>query len=231
MKNLSNIRRITLCIFSLCLSVTKLHAQDPEQGFLNVANIVPSDKKCKISIMGKDLVPGGLNGVESTGWFIVPAGEHPMTLEIEGYKPANGVIKVTANVSSLYVIFLQQIGEKKDKDDKEIPPSVRIKKCEPFELTKGYYLKAMSLCPADERFDVGPNVLRLSLFGTQEIAGWNGGAFKVTHDKSEIGSCAGSQEKGSYYLLLGTDHKGKYCSLLVRNEKQELPPWMKKKEK
>ena len=45
MKNLSNIRRITLCIFSLCLSVTKLHAQDPEQGFLNVANIVPSDKK------------------------------------------------------------------------------------------------------------------------------------------------------------------------------------------
>jgi hypothetical protein len=212
-------------------SYATLHAQDPEHGFLNVANIVPSDKKCKITIMGKDLVPGGLNGVESTGWFIVPAGEHPMSLEIEGYKPASGVITVTANMSSLYVIFLQQIGEKKDKEGKEIPPSVRIKKCEPFEQTKGFFLKAMSLCPDDERFDIGPHALRVNLFGTQEITGWNGGAFKVTHEKNEIGGCAGSQEKGSYYLLLGTDHHGKYCSLLVRNEKQELPPWMQKKEK
>lgn len=152
-----------------------------------------------------------------------------MTLQIEGYQPASGTITVKPNLSNLYVVFLQQLEKKVDKDGKEIPPQVRIKRCAALQETKTHFLKVMSLCPGEERFNVGPHALNLKLYGMQEIAGWNGGAFAVKHGNKSIGSCSGAQEKGSYMLLLGTDHKGKYCSLLVRNEKQELPPWMKKK--
>jgi hypothetical protein len=69
------------------------------------------------------------------------------------------------------------------------------------------------------------------MFGTQEITNWNGGAFALKHGDEIIGTCSGSQEKGSYYLLIGTDHRKAFASLLVRNEKQELPPWMKKPQK
>jgi len=225
-------RKLCNYLILAVLGLSPLGAQtDVEQGFLNIANLAPSDKPCKITIAGKDLVPGGLKSIESTGWFIVPVGEHPMVLEIEGHKKASGVITVSPNLSSLYVVFFQQIGEKTDKEGKEIPPQVRIKKCEAFEESKGHLLKAMSVCPDEERFDIGPHVLRLKLFGTEEVAGWNGGAFSVKHGNDVIGSCSGSAEKGSYLLLMGTDQKGKYASLLVRNEKQELPPWMKKEKK
>lgn len=213
------------------LSAFSLFAQETEQGFLNIANVAPTDKPCKITIMGKDLVPGGLKGVDSTGWFIVPAGEHAMTLQIEGYQPASGTITVKPNLSNLYVVFLQQLEKKVDKDGKEIPPEVRIKRCAALKDAGSHYLKAMSLCPGEERFNVGPHVLDLKLYGMEEVTGWNGGAFTVKLGNKNIGSCSGSQEKGSYMLLFGTDHKGKYCSLLVRNEKQELPPWMKQKNK
>jgi hypothetical protein len=221
-------RIIILCatLFSLPL----IWAQE-EQGFLNIANLVPGDKPCNIHIAGKELVPGGMKSIESTGWFIVPAGEHKMSLTVEGYKTAAGSITVTPGVSTLYVVFLQQIGDKVDKKGEPNPPQLRIKKCEPFAETNGHYLKAMSFCPDEERFDLGPNVLRMKLFGTQEIANWNGGAFAVKHGNNIIGSCSGAQEKGSYYLLIGTDHRKNFASLLVRNEKQELPPWMKKPQK
>lgn len=218
-------RALILCL-TLC-AVSFLQAQE-EQGFLNIANLVPGDKPCQIQIAGKELVPGGMKSIESTGWFIVPAGEHKMSLAVEGYKTAAGSITVSPGVSTLYVVFLQQIGDKVDKKGEPNPPQLRIKKCEPFEETKGHYLKAMSFCPDEERFDLGPNVLRMKLFGTQEISNWNGGAFSVKHGNNIIGSCSGAQEKGSYYLLIGTDHRKNFASLLVRNEKQELPPWMKK---
>jgi hypothetical protein len=219
--------------FILCLTLCALpfiQAQE-EQGFLNIANLVPGDKPCNINIAGKELVPSGLKSIESTGWFIVPAGEHQMSLAVEGYKTAAGSITITPGVSTLYVVFLQQIGDKVDKNGNPNPPQIRIKKCEPFAETKGHYLKAMSFCPDEERFDLGPNILRLKMFGNQEITNWNGGAFALKHGNEIIGTCSGSQEKGSYYLLIGTDHRKAFASLLVRNEKQELPPWMKKPQK
>ena len=206
-----------------------LSAQEGEFGFLNIANMIPSDKSCAITIGGKELVPGGLKAVSSTGWFIVPKGDHSMTLEVEGYKSVSGTIKIETNISTLYVAFLQQIGAVKDADGKENPPQVRIKRCEAVAEQKGHYLRAMSFCPLPETFQIGPHSVALELFGHQEISNWNGGAFQVTRGTQSIGSCAGAQEKGSYYLLIGTDHKSTYSTLMVRGEKQELPPWMKQK--
>jgi hypothetical protein len=208
---------------------TLLRGQEGEFGFLNIANMIPDEKPCSITIGGKELVPGGLKAVSSTGWFIVPKGEHSMTLEVEGYKAASGTIKIETNVSVLYVAFLQQIGEKKDEKGKENPPQLRIRRCEAFAEQKGHYLLAMSFCPEPETFQIGPHKMALDLFGTQEVTNWNGGAFNVLHGQNTIGSCAGAQEKGSYYLLIGSNHKSTMASLLVRGETQELPPWMKQK--
>lgn len=206
-----------------------LSAQEGEFGFLNIANMIPANTPCAITISGKELVPGGLKAVNSTGWFIVPKGEHSMKLEVEGYKAASGTVKIETNESVLYVAFLQQIGAAKDADGKENPPQVRIRKCEAFAEQKGHYLRAMSFCPEPETFQVGPHSMTLELFGSQEISNWNGGAFQVTHRNQTIGSCAGAQEKGSYYLLIGSDHKSNFATLMVRGESQELPPWMKQK--
>ena len=219
--------RILLLLLVALLS--PLSAQEGEFGFLNIANMIPSEKSCNINIGGKELVPGGLKAVSSTGWFIVPKGEHSMTLEVEGYKTASGTIKIETNVSVLYVAFLQQIGAKKDDEGKEIPPQLRIRRCEALAEQKGHYLRAMSFCPEPESFQVGPHKMVLELFGSQEVSNWNGGAFQVLHGSTTIGSCAGAQEKGSYFLLIGSDHKQTTASLLVRGETQELPPWMKQK--
>jgi len=204
-------------------------AQEIEQGFLNLVNMVPNHKPCAITIGGKELVPGGLKEVSSTGWFIVPKGNHSLTLHIEGIKSAKGTITLDANESVLYVIFLQQVSSQKKDDGKETPPELRIKRCTPLAEKKGHQLQVISLCPETEHFQIGPNQLTLDLFGTQDIANWNGGAFTVVHREKTIGSCAGSQEKGAYSLFIGSNHKRTLAALLVRNEKQELPPWMKPK--
>jgi hypothetical protein len=203
--------------------------QEIEQGFLNLVNMVPNHKPCSITIAGKELVPGGLKEVSSTGWFIVPKGSHAMSLEIEGIKSAKGAVTLDANESVLYVIFLQQISSKKDENGKLPPPELRIKRCTPMDEKKGHQLEVISLCPETENFQIGPNQLTLELFGKQDIPNWNGGAFNVLHREKTIGSCAGSQEKGAYTLLIGSNHKRTLAALLVRNEKQELPPWMKPK--
>lgn len=219
-------------IFTLVVSLVLMlpgAAQDIEKGFLNIVNMVPNYKPCAINIAGKELVPGGLKEVSSTGWFIVPSGSHKMTLEIEGLKSASGSIMLDANESVLYVVFLQQIGNKIDDDGKPRLPEIRIKRCTPMAEKKGHQLEVISLCPETENFQIGPNQLTLELFGKQDVPNWNGGAFNVLHREKTIGSCAGSQEKGAYTLFIGSNHKRTTAALLVRNEKQELPPWEKPK--
>lgn len=213
-------------IFSLAAS----YGQESGQGFLNIANLIPAKEKVVITIMGKDLVPGGLSSIQSTGWFIVPSGSHSLSLACEGYKSASGAISIEDNISTLYVIYLEpNRKDKKDQEGKTLPPQIRIKRCPAIDIKKEHYLEVMSVCPDDETFQIGNKTMLLAPFTTQEIPGWRGGAFDVQYMKSEIGSCAGSQEKGSYFLLIGTDLSGKYSSLMVRNEKQELPPWIKEK--
>lgn len=204
-------------------------SQDMEHGFLNLANMVPNAKACKVIIDGKDLMPGGLKSIQSTGWFIVPKGAHQLSVEIEGYKSAKGSINIDPDETVLYVIFLQQIGSKKDDAGNERPPEVRIKRCGPQPYAKGHKLQVMSFCPEEELFEIGSQKINLALFGTQDMPTWNGGAFDVMHKNKVIGGCPDSQEKGAYILLIGSNHKRTCSALLVRNEKQQLPPWMKPK--
>jgi hypothetical protein len=218
-------------ITSLFLSAMTLSgwAQEIEHGFLNLANMVPHTKACKITIDGKDLMPGGLKSIQSTGWFIVPKGAHQLSVEIEGYKPAKGNVNIDPDETELYVIFLQQIGAKKDDEGNERPPEVRIKRCGPQPYQKGHKLQVMSFCPEAETFQIGSQEISLELFGVQDMPTWNGGAFNVMHKSKVIGGCPDTQEKGAYILLIGSNHKRTCEALLVRNEKQELPPWMKPK--
>jgi hypothetical protein len=198
-------------------------AQQPEVSFLNFANMVPNAKACKISFDDKDLMPGGLKSIEATGWFMVPKGSYKVTVEIEGYKPAKGSITTNPDESLLYVIFLQQIGDKKDEEGKVRPPEVRIKRCPALEQGKGHTLQVMSLCPEPEQFKIGSQTLNLELFGTQDLPKWNGGAFNVMHKEKVIGANTDTQEKGAYTLLIGSNHKRTCSALLVRNEKQQRP--------
>jgi hypothetical protein len=219
--------RFLLSIFIALLA--PVCAQEGEFGFLNIANMVPGDKPCTITFAGKELQPNGLKAISSTGWFIVPKGEHRMSLEIEGYKSASGVINVALNASVLYVVFLQQVGPPKDAEGKENPPLLRIRRCEALPEQKGHTLRVMSFCPEPETFHIGPQKLDLELFGFSDILNWNGGAFQVMHGSTSIGSCSGAQEKGAYFVLIGTDHKRNIASLMLRGDIQELPPWMKQK--
>jgi hypothetical protein len=58
-------RKLCNYLILAVLGLSPLRAQtDVEQGFLNIANLAPSDKPCKITIAGKDLVPGGLKSIE-----------------------------------------------------------------------------------------------------------------------------------------------------------------------
>jgi hypothetical protein len=234
MKKLSQVSASLLGVIATFLTIVLFphlaQAQEAGSGFLNIANMVPAEKSVNISVMGKELVPGGLKSIDSTGWFIVPAGTHALSLACEGFKSAGGDITVNDNASMLYVIYLEASKQKVDKDNKPIPPQLRIKRCPALELKKSHYIEVMSVCPTEEPFVIGNNTILLEPFVSKEIPKWSGGAFTAQHLNKEIGSCAGSQEKGSYQLLIGTDHRGKYSSLLVRSETQELPPWMKKKE-
>lgn len=223
---MSKISNIINVVFSFLFP---LMAAEADQGFLNIANCVPVDHACTITIMGKDLVPGGLKAAESTGWFILPAGEHAVSLQIEGYDKARGTISVKPLLSNLCVLFLELPQQKIDKDGKEILPQLRIKRYDALAIQKQHQLKVVSFCPNQVPFHIGQHSLALALYEPQEIANWNGGAFAIKHDSKVIGTCSGAQEKGSYMLLLATDHKGKFCSQLVRNEPQKLPPWMKPK--
>jgi hypothetical protein len=150
-------------------------------------------------------------------------------LEIEGYKSAKGSVNIDPDETVLYVIFLQQIGEKKDANGKERPPEIRIKRCAPQPYEKGHKLQVMSFCPEPETFQIGSQQINLELFGTQDMTTWNGGAFDIMQKNKVIGGCPDAQEKGAYILLIGSNHKRTCAALLVRGEKQQLPPWMKDK--
>lgn len=197
-------------------------------GFLNLINLVPGQNPCKINLTGKDVVPGGLAAAQSTGWFIVPTGNMSLSLEIEGFERGAGNVDITDAQSSLFVIFLEpnrQLGP----DGKPLHPKIKMKRCDPLEKKSGFYLKAMSFVPEENRFIIGPQSINLKFLEAADVPKWGGGGFKITNNQQPVGESLPVTEKGSFYLFLGTDHVGKYCSVLVRAEKQDLPPWMKQK--
>ncbi|MEO8616614.1 MAG: hypothetical protein ABI600_15835 [Luteolibacter sp.] len=224
-------RSLSNCIVAAILLAftTRSLSQDTQTyGFLNLVNLVPSDKACKITLTGKDVVPGGLASAVATGWFIVPTGNIPLNLEIEGFDSGIGNIEVADAQSSIYVVFLEP-NSRLDKDGKPLHPKIRIKRCEPLATQSGFYLKVMSFCPDENRFLLGTKPINLKLYEAAEIPKWSGSPFKITHNQQTAGETLPVTEKGSFYLFFGTDHSNNYCSVLVRAESQVLPPWMKQK--
>jgi hypothetical protein len=227
MRNLFKSFTIPLAVM-IALS-SHIGAQEPaSHGFLNLVNLVPGDKPCMIGVTGKDVVPGGLASAQSTGWFIVPAGNLQLTLEVKGYDKGTGAVDLSAMQSSLFVIFLESSG-KTNAEGKPLPPKIKLKRCEAIDGKSGFFLKLVSLCPGENTFLLGLNPMTLKLFQEAEVPNWNGGGFKISKDQAVIGQVLPELEKDPFYLFVGTDHAGKYCTTLVRASKQDLPPWMKEK--
>lgn len=229
MKNRFNlIFRFWAVFISLACCPAVTAQEDETHGFLNLVNLVPAAAKCKISLTGKDVVPGGLASADATGWFIVPTGSLSISLEIQGYETSSGNIDIADMQSSVFVIFLEP-NPRKDKDDKPLPPKIKAKRCEALPAQKGFYLKLVSFCPGDKTFTIGSNLLSLKLFEEVEVPKWSGGALKILLGQESIGITHPEIEKDPFYLFVGTDHAGKYCTTLVRAGNQTLPPWMKTK--
>lgn len=202
-------------------------------GFLNVVNATPWEKPCKIELAGKDLNPDGLAAATATGWFMIPTGNSGIVLNAEGLDKASGSVDVAEGQSQLLVIFLEP-NPRKDPDGKPLPPKMKIKRCNALDndLAKsGFYLKMISLCPGENRFVIGQKPFVSKLFEEVEIPNWSGGGFEINFNQKPIGQISMESEKGPFYLFIGTDNLGKYCSLTVRAEKQGLPPWMQKAKK
>jgi len=225
MKSLFNSIKFTIALI-IVSSSNVIGQETTSHGFVNLVNLIPSDKPCKIGLAGKDVVPGGLASSHSTGWFIVPSGNMQLTLEAQGYAPGTGTVDLAPMQSSIFVIFLES-NVKTNPDGKPVIPKIKLKRCEAIEGKEGFYLKLLSLCPGETTFLIGPNSFTLKTFQEAEVPNWNGGGFKVSRDQSVIGQVLPETEKDPFYLLIGTDHAGKYCSSLVRASKQDLPPWMK----
>lgn len=220
-----------LSCLCLCSAQNPAAQEVEEQGFLNIANMVPSDKKCTVLIDTKELTPTGLPALSDTGWFMAPAGEHQLTLKIEGYQDASGVVRIEPQLSVLYAIFLQPLGKKTTADDKKPTAVIRIKRLSCNNDDSQFKLLAHSLCAEEEAFKIGSQSVILKYDTAQELATWNGGPFAVIHRGKTIGSCSGAQEKNSYILLLASNCEERFGALLVRNNRQTLPPWYKVKDK
>lgn len=229
MKNLSEFILTTLTVLACFTSAQVSSAQTPETyGFLNLANIIPGDKPCQITLGGKEVVPKGLPSAQATGWFIVPSGSANLSLEVEGMEGGSGSINIGEHQSSVYVIYLEA-PPKRPLDDKPPKPKIRIKRCDALSSPGGFYLKAMSFLPGDNRLMFGQNPVDLTAMTPTEIPKWGGGGIKISMNQKPLGETLPVTEKGAFYLFIGTDHVDKFCSLLVRSDSQELPPWMKKK--
>lgn len=230
MKNLFSPIKVLIAILSLGIAPGGVAQEPARYGFLNLVNLVPGEKNCKISISGKDVVPEGLPASQSTGWFIVPAGAAAMGLQVEGFDNASGSIDIVDTQSSIYVIFLEK-SRSVDKDGKPLRPKIRIKRCDALAAPEtGFQLKAMSFFPEENRFLIGQESVNLKLFDAVAIPKWAGGGLKVTHNQKLVGTSLPETEKGSFYLFFGTDHADQFSCALVRAERQDLPPWMKQKD-
>lgn len=216
------------CILAVMASIPGLSTAQEEHGFLNIVNLVPGGVPCKIGVAGQDAMPGGLPSAQATGWFIVPAGSSTLDLTIEGYEAVSGALDIPVGKSSVCVVFLQATPGV-DSKGKPARPRIRFKRCDALPAGKGFSLQLMSFCAEETSFVIGSKPFTIKMLETIEIPKWNGGGFKILRNQTVVGEVPTEFEKGAFYLFVGTDHAGKYCSTLVRAENQTLPPWMKKK--
>lgn len=221
-------KKLSKALASLALLTLQLSAQEGDgYGFLNIANLIPGNEACEITIGGETLVPDGLESSSYTGWFMVRPGAKTLTVNLGELDKASGAIQIVEGAGNLIGIYLEP-NKRLDSEGKPLPPKIRIKSFPTYD-SRGFALKFVSLFPAESRFQLGSLKFEAEPFKPVEIPKWNGGGFEILQEGKSIGKASGSSESGSFYLLIGTDNKGAYASVLVSSNHQEVPGYLKPK--
>jgi hypothetical protein len=203
------------------------HAEELDRyGFVNVVNMIPSNTNIEIQLAEKKLAPNGLKPAVETGWFMVPVGAQPITISHANHKKVSTAIAIHEGVSNLFVIYLEPQARAL-VDDKPLPPKISIAVIPAYEAS-GYAIKAISLLPETNHFQVSKETIELEFKKITEIPNWSGGEFQIKHDGKKIGEVGRYRERAAYLLLVSTDHEAKLLTAVVSADAQKLPPWMKK---
>lgn len=203
------------------------HAEG-DHGFINFINMIPGEEKCEIRIDSKNPASQGLAPGIHTGWFIYPSGPAKISVTLGDLAPVKGSIEIGQGTGSLIAIYLEPPPLPTTKEGKPAPPVIRIRSL-PTYTTEGLSLHFMSLCPTDNRFELGTQRLEPEPFKTIDIPGWTGAGFQLKKNGKVIGSVSEMREKEPFYLLVGTDLKGTYLTTLVFGGTASTPPWREKK--
>jgi hypothetical protein len=201
-------------------------AETERYGFLNVVNMIPSTTNIEIHLAEKILVPNGLKPATETGWFMVPIGMQPISINHLSHKKLSSSISVAEGASKLLVIFLQS-SDRLQADGNPVPPMISITSIPAYEST-GSSLKALSMLPATNHFQFARENIELECRKVTEVPNWTGGEFQIQYNGKFIGEVSRSRERASYMLLISTDHQGKYLTTIVNADPQKLPSWMQK---
>lgn len=218
--------RIKISALLLCFIPLIQAAATERYGFLNVVNMIPSEKPCEIHLAGKTLVPDGVKPAVETGWFMFPIGSQAISIKHSAHKEFSSNITIIEGASNLIVIYLQSI-ERLQSDGKPFPPQIRYASIPAYE-SKSFGLKAVSMVPNTNRFMLARETIELESLKVTDVPKWTGGGFQIQHNGKLIGEVTRGSERASYMLLISTDHQGKHLTTIVNADTQKLPPWMQK---
>ncbi|MGJ8643673.1 MAG: hypothetical protein ACSHX9_09715 [Luteolibacter sp.] len=222
MKNL-----ISLIAASVALLLPVVAQEEQGYGFLNLANLIPGDVPCGISIGGKKVVPDGLGGGTYTGWFMVKTGSTDIEVSYGELGEESGSIQVAEGQGNIIAIYLEP-DTRTNSEGRPYPPRLRIRSFPIYE-SRGYGLKFVSLYPELCRFQLGSLKIEAKPFDAIEVPNWNGRGFQITANGEPAGIVTGSSEGGAFYLLAGTDQNGGKAAVLISANQQEVPEYLRKK--
>ncbi len=219
-------KKLFRTVVSALLLVGPTMAQEG-RGFLNFVNLIPGAKTCEIRIDSKNPSGDGLESGDDTGWFLYPVGSASLTIAMEGLEEAKGSLQIKEGVGSLVAIYLEA-DPKPSKNDEPAPPLLRIKSFPTYQA-EGLALRFVSLCPTDNRFQLGTQRLEVERFKINEIPGWSGASFQIKKNGKNVAKIPSMREKEPFYLLAGSDLEGNHTAALVYGGTVSVPPWRQKK--
>lgn len=217
---MKNLIRIAIAWTVSCLALIA----EESYGFLNIVNLVPSKHSLDIQLADKQLVPAGLKPATETGWFMIASGSAQIKIQHPEYRERKTKLTITEGESQVIVISLEIIDAGESGPTPQTP-RFRITSLPAYE-SKGHGIKAVSMIQSSGHFQFSGKNMELEYMKVTEMPDWTGREFEIKHKGKKIGSVNRSRERASHYLLLGTDHQGKYLSMLANADVQKLPSWM-----
>jgi hypothetical protein len=217
---MKNLIKVAIASALSCLAL----GAEERYGFLNVVNLVPSKHSIDIRLADKQLVPAGLKPSTETGWFMIATGAVEIKIQHTEYKKRKTKLTITEGESQVIIIALE-LADSQESGPAPQTPNLRITSL-PAYASKGHGIKAVSMIQSSNHFQFSNHKMELEYLKATEISDWTGREFEIKHQGKKIGSVNRSREHASHYLLLGTDHQGKYLSLLVNADVQKIPSWM-----